>query len=168
MRTLTRWLAVVIVSFVAAGAVQARSVDKIIGSRVSLQSHNYPDYWVRHRNFLGEITPIDPASDLDRKDVTFVVRRGLSGVGISFESVNYPGYFLRHQNFRIKLHRREQSELYQKDASFRIRQGLAGSGTSFESVNYPGHYLRHCSAHLFIDSNYSPPPRIFPFVNTLG
>ncbi len=153
MKTLIGLVILVVGSLVAADAVHARSVQDIIGTKVSLQSDNYPDHWVRHRNYLGEITRIDPASELDHKDSTFVIRRGLSGRGISFESVNYPGFFLRHQGYRIKLHQRERTDLYEKDASFIVRRGLTGKRNSFESVNYPGHYLRHCSYHLFIDNN---------------
>ncbi len=36
---------------------------------ISLQSTNFPDRFVRHQNFLGELSQIQ--SDLDRKDATF-------------------------------------------------------------------------------------------------
>lgn len=122
------------------------------GATVSLRSTNYPKRYVRHRNYLGELTEV--SSKLDRKDSSFIIRPGLaSGDSISFESVNYPGYFLRHQNFKIKLHERKNEDLYRKDASFNVRAGVNGQGFSFESVNYPGHFLRHCSFKMFIDNN---------------
>jgi len=118
---------------------------------VSLQSYNYQDHYVRHRNFLGEITPI--SSQLDKDDSAFLMVRGLDGGNtVSFESKNYPGYYLRHQEFRIKLHRPDGSDLFRQDASFRKVSGLANSSwKSFESVNYPGHYIRHRNFHLYIE-----------------
>ncbi|MDD4964623.1 MAG: AbfB domain-containing protein [Gallionella sp.] len=122
-----------------------------IGDIVQLKSVNYTDRYVRHRNYMGELTPV--ASDGDKKDASFITRSGLAGMGVSFESVNFPGYFLRHQNFEIKLHQREESDLYKKDATFIDERGLAGKGRSFESVNFPGFYLRHCDFRMFIDNN---------------
>ena len=121
------------------------------GDIVQLKSVNYADRYVRHRNYMSELTPI--TSDGDKKDASFITRSGLAGTGVSFESVNFPGYFLRHQNFEIKLHQREESDLYKKDATFIDERGLAGKGRSFESVNFPGHYLRHCNFKMFIDNN---------------
>ncbi len=122
------------------------------GERVSLKSVISPDRYVRHRNYLGELTPI--SSELDRKDGTFMVRPGLAGGdSISFESVNFPGFYLRHQGYRIKLHKADGSDLFKKDASFNVRAGVSGEGRSFESVNYPSYYLRHCSFNMWIDNN---------------
>ena len=42
----------------------------------SIQSYNYPDYFIRHRNYLGEITTI--VSTLDKKDATFKLVPGLA------------------------------------------------------------------------------------------
>ena len=44
----------------------------------SFESVNYPNRFMRHAFFLGELTPI--SSDVDRKDATFVLRPGLSGL----------------------------------------------------------------------------------------
>ena len=135
-----------------AALAQPAAAEKLEpGQIISLRSVNYTDRYVRHRNFLGELTPV--AKDLDRKDSTFIVRKGLVKGGISLESINYPGRYLRHQGFQIKLHKPDGSPLFRKDATFAVRSGVAGSGVSFESVNYPGHYLRHCSFRMFIDNN---------------
>jgi hypothetical protein len=122
-----------------------------MGTTVSLRSINHPDRFVRHRSFLGELTPV--SSDQDQKDSRFIARPGLAGQGVSFESVNFPGYFLRHQNFQLKLQQREDSDGYKKDATFMERPGASGKGASFESVNFPGHYIRHCSFKIFLDNN---------------
>lgn len=118
---------------------------------VSIQSHNYPDHFLRHRDFLGELTTL--SSDLDRKDANFKIVPGLAdGSYISFESLNYPGYFLRHQGFQLKLHARETNQLYIEDASFKKVPGLADSSwTSFESYNYPKHYIRHRDFHVYLE-----------------
>ncbi len=118
---------------------------------VSLQSYNYPDHYIRHRNYLGEITTVKSQLDID--DSSFRIVRGLSGGDtISFESKNFPGYYLRHQKFRIKLHRPDGSDLFRSDASFRVVQGMAHpSWNSFESVNYPKYFLRHRNFHLYIE-----------------
>ena len=119
---------------------------------VSLQSINYRDRYIRHQNFLGELTVVK--SGLDKKDATFWIRPGLADPnGVSFESVNYPGYFLRHQGFRLKLHKRENNDLFKKDATFKWEPGLASpKGVSFQSVNFPKRYLRHKNFHLFLEN----------------
>ena len=68
---------------------------------VSLGLSNFPDRFIRHRNFLGELTPIQ--SDLDRNDTTFGSEDLQIGSAVSFRSVNFPTFVLRHQDFRIKL-----------------------------------------------------------------
>ncbi len=135
---------------------EAATVSPIVPPRmdsgfVALQSHNYQNHYIRHRSFLGEITPV--SSGLDVADSSFRMVPGLAGGNsVSFESRNYPGYYLRHQGFRIKLHRPDGSDLFRKDASFRVIPGLADpSWSSFESVNYPGYHLRHRNFHLYIE-----------------
>ena len=59
----------------------------------SIKAYNFPDYYIRHRGFLGEISRLD--STLDKKDATFRLVPGLADEErMSLESVNYPGYFL--------------------------------------------------------------------------
>ena len=114
------------------------------------ESYNYPGRYIRHRNYLGELTEV--RSDLDRKDASFRQVAGLAGRCSSFESVNFPGHYLRHQNYRIKLNRYENSDLFRKDATFCLQRGLANPAyTSFESFNYPGHYIRHKNFLLYIE-----------------
>jgi hypothetical protein len=125
------------------------------GTVVRLESLNYPGLFIRHRNFLGELTRI--ATDLDRKDASFRLVPGLANRSlVSFESVNYPGYYLRHQGFRIKLMRGPGDDLFRKDATFRRVPGLANrSMVSFESLNYPGYYIRHRNFHLYLERGNS-------------
>ena len=106
----------------------------------------------RHRNSLGELTPI--VSALDRADATFIARAGLGlEIAVSLESVNFPGHFLRHQDFRLKLHRNDGSDLFRNDATFMYNDGAAwegNRGVSLESVNFPGHFIRHFNFQLWL------------------
>jgi hypothetical protein len=127
----------------------------LLAQRVSIQSFNYPDHYVRHQNSQGIISRINWVSnDLDLNDGTFTVVRGLDPTCmgcISFESVNYPGHYLRHANYMIILNKNDGSELFNKDASFYRRNGLAAQNySSYESVNYPNHFIRHQNSQLRI------------------
>ncbi|QLE54941.1 AbfB domain-containing protein [Nostoc sp. TCL26-01] len=121
-----------------------------IRGNYSFSSYNFPDRYIRHRNYLGYIEPVN--DELGRKDATFRLRNGLANSKCtSFESINFPGHFLRHQDFRLKLARNDGSRLFQQDATFCQRAGVAGTGTSFESYNFPAHYIRHKNFELWID-----------------
>ncbi len=131
---------------------------------LSFHSVNFPGRYIRHRNALGEISPI--SNDLDRRDSTFVLRAALVGRGevetypvdaneiaVSLESVNFPGLFLRHQDFRIKLQQNDGSLLFRRDASFFHQDGGCPEGNcqvSFESVNLPGSFIRHSNFELWL------------------
>lgn len=126
----------------------------VVDERASFRSTNFPDLFIRHANYLGEISPI--GTPLDRADSTFVLRPGLNGntESVSFESVNFPGQYLRHNFFRLKLHANDGADLFRNDASFIERQGLAdGGAVSYESVNFPGHFIRHRDFHLWVERN---------------
>ncbi|GEM_PF-3066701 len=119
--------------------------DVAVGTLHSLQVVQGP-YYVRHRSFRGEVTPVGSA--LDRQDATFRIVPGLADPNwISFESLNYPGYYLRHQNFVFHLHQASDDQLFKEDATFRIIPGLASTDlVTFESYNCPGHYIYWTSA----------------------
>jgi hypothetical protein len=118
---------------------------------VSIQSLNYPDLYIRHKNYLGYIENTN--DDLSKKDASYKMVPGLANSSCaSLESINFPGYFLRHQNMRIKLTRKENTTLLKKDATFCRKNGLFGQqGVSFESINIPGHFIRHKNTELWID-----------------
>ena len=131
---------------------------------VTFHSVNYPGRYVRHRNSLGEVSPI--SSDLDRRDATFMVRPALVGAGeietypadahevaVSLESLNYPGHYLRHQEYRLKLGEYDGSISFRRDASFFYQDGGCPEGNcqvSFESVNLVGHFIRHQNFELWL------------------
>lgn len=126
----------------------------------SFQSFNFQDRFIRHQKFLGELTPIQENSNLDRMDATFNLEwvdesRNL----VRFRSYNYPNSFLRHQDFRIKLHADNPADpLMQADSTFVIEPGLAYPyGWEFVSFrctnpNLSNWYIRHANFHLYISS----------------
>lgn len=130
----------------------------------SLKSFNFQDRYIRHRNFLGELTPI--VSDLDKKDATFSISNDATpGTFAVIRSNNFPGRVLRHQDFRMKLHEYNpglaspnpppetpEQKLLREDSTFKVVRGLAdSSGVSFESVNHPGRFIRHRDFHLYLE-----------------
>ncbi|BFM38210.1 AbfB domain-containing protein [Synechocystis sp. LKSZ1] len=134
-----------IASFFESKEVQAQ------GSYVRYQSVNYPERYIRHRNYLGYIEPIK--TDLDKLDSSFRIITGLANPNcISLESKNFPNHFLRHRNYRVILSANDNSNLFKQDATFCPKNGLSSKGgISFESNNYPGHYIRHRNFELWLD-----------------
>lgn len=136
---------------------------------MSVQAFNFPDHYLRHRNFVGELTRA--VNDLDRADATFFTVNGASapgvGQGVQFRALNWPRFYLRHQESLVKLHEEPMfgidpnrpptyqtpdNELFWADVTFRVVPGLADpTWVSFESVNYPGRFLRHSNYKLRLD-----------------
>jgi Alpha-L-arabinofuranosidase B (ABFB) domain len=125
----------------------------------SYRSLNFPDRYIRHRNFLAFIDPIGAHDGVGRQDGTFEVISGLAGLidpqlagrCSSFRSVNFPHHFLRHQDFRLKLAEQSDDELFRRDASFIVVPGLfSNQGVSFEAVNFRRHFIRHSNFELFL------------------
>ena len=131
----------------SSSSVYAQSISEF----TSFRSSNFPNHYIRHKNFLGYIEPI--SDDLGRKDASYKLIPGLANSKCSsFESVNFPGHFLRHENFRLKLARRINQRLFREDATFCVVPGLFdNNASSFESLNFPGHYIRHKNFELWID-----------------
>ncbi len=136
---------------------------------ISLQSTNFPDRFIRHQNFLGELSQIQ--TELDRQDATFFIPDGAGeGSLVMLRSTNFPLHVFRHQDFRLKLHefnpplspppemggpRPETPEerLLREDASFIVVRGLADSAAvSFRSFNFPDRFIRHRDFHLFVEA----------------
>jgi hypothetical protein len=131
----------------------------------SLMSLNVKNMFVRHQNFLGELTPI--VSDLDKADATFSSINDFSvGTVAQIRPSNFPLKCLRHQDFRIILSdfnppifgpnsrpETPEEKLLREDCTFTVRQGLVDpfAGVSFESVNFPGRFIRHRDFHLFLE-----------------
>nr|BFE50617.1 hypothetical protein GCM10017745_40440 [Saccharothrix mutabilis subsp. capreolus] len=97
---------------------QFRVVPGLSGSgTVSLESANFPGYYLRHRNHEVWVERDDGGAGF-RADASFLRRAGLaSGAGVSFESVNFPGYYLRHFDYQMVL-RTAPDALGRADATF--------------------------------------------------
>ena len=111
---------------------------------VSLKSFNYPNNFMRHRNY--ELWKEKGVWELFQKDASFFVRSALNGKKgfISLESVNYPGHFIRHSNWLLSI-AQGCDDLFYNDASFQLILSKIGhpNYVSLESSNYPGHFIRH-------------------------
>jgi hypothetical protein len=122
---------------------------------LELRSFNFRDRFIRHRNFLGELTRKEGPAD----DFLFaLVPRGEQRL-VALRSKNFPKLFLRHRDFRVRLEGPSgpNDSLFAKDSAFFVRPGLAdANGVSFESVNFRGRYLRHRDFHLFVEPEDSP------------
>lgn len=124
------------------------------GQKHSMQSFNFPQFFMRHRNFEGFISRA--ATTTEKLDTTFKLVKGLADPDdVSFESINFPGLYFRHRGFRIKLERDDGSRLFREDATFKKMKGYAKptdeSFVSFRSYNFPSHFIRHRNSQLWID-----------------
>jgi hypothetical protein len=129
----------------------ADNLSNYIGQNVSLESLNFPGRYIRHRNFLAFLEPVQ--STLDKLDSSFYARPGLANTNcVSLESVNHPNYYLRHSNFRVRLDSSDGSQLFRKDATFCSSPGLASSdGVSLVPSNFGGYFVRHRNFEIWID-----------------
>lgn len=118
---------------------------------VALRSYNYPDFYIRHRFFVAELTQYTNQLDLD---AIFEMVPGLADPNqISFKSVNYPDYYLRHHNFQLKLHPRSDDQLFAQDATFIRKPGKANTSlASFESYNYRTYFIRHKNWQVYLET----------------
>jgi hypothetical protein len=130
----------------------------------NFESINHPGFFIRHRNFLGELTQLNEGPI---EDFAFFleIRSPFNNDVVSFSSVNFLGKYLRHSNFRISLDdiplqpNVNHATLFQflLDSAFFMVQGLADpNGVSFQSFNFTDRYLRHRDFHLFVEPKDSP------------
>ncbi|GAB3233456.1 hypothetical protein GCM10027447_29890 [Glycomyces halotolerans] len=83
---------------------QFRIVSGLAGSgTVSLESANYPGYYLRHKNYECWVEQDDGSSLFDA-DASFHRRAGLADSSAeSFESYNFSGRYIRHSGGRLDL-----------------------------------------------------------------
>jgi hypothetical protein len=137
-----------------------RAVLRTGMSVFEFQSVNFPDHFIRHRDFLGELTrePVGETADFSFQ----LVERGHDQHGrrlVSLRSVNFPDRYLRHRDFRIRLEgpNGPADQLFRADSTFFFEKGLADpGGVSFRSTNFPDRYLRHRDFHLWLEPRDSP------------
>ncbi|MDX8036646.1 family 43 glycosylhydrolase [Lentzea sp. BCCO 10_0856] len=83
---------------------QFKLVTGLTGSgTVSLESTNFPGYFLRHRNLELWVERNDGGTQF-RDDASFSQRPGLAAsAAVSFESINRPGSYVRHSNGLLNL-----------------------------------------------------------------
>jgi len=117
---------------------------------VEFRAINQPDHFIRHRNFLGELTRKNgPLQDFQFT----VVPRGQQGL-VSLRSKNFNKLFLRHRDFRIRLEGPSgpNDQLFARDSAFFLEPGLADpNGISLRSFNFRDRFVRHRDFHLFLE-----------------
>lgn len=119
----------------------------------SFRSLNFPDRFIRHKNFLLELDPI--VSVLEMRDASFRAIPGFRGWGrdiLSFQSANFHDRFLRHQNFRLRLDQNSHDSLFWDDSTFIVVPGNADSSMwSFRSWNFRNKFWRHRNFQLVLE-----------------
>lgn len=73
------------------------------GGTVSLESTNFPGYYLRHRGYALYVERSD-GSSLFGGDASFYRQSGLAAsTGVSLESQNFPGRYVRHRDGLLYL-----------------------------------------------------------------
>ncbi len=97
------------------------------GHGVSLESRNFPGYYLRHAYGRLKLSPLSTDA-LFRKDATFYPRNGLAKDGgrlRSLEACNFLGHYVRHRNGELWLDRFSDTDLFRRDATFSFDAPLA-------------------------------------------
>ncbi|MFY1675321.1 AbfB domain-containing protein [Plantactinospora sp. WMMB334] len=89
---------------------------------VSLESVNYPGYYLRHQNFRIYLHRRD-GSALFAADATFCAIPGLAGRGVSLRSRNYPSRYLSHSGSELSI-RTPEGAAGRAAATFTVRSPL--------------------------------------------
>jgi Alpha-L-arabinofuranosidase B (ABFB) domain len=125
-----------------------------------IQSNNFEDRYIRHRNFLAEldqhIVGQEADYEWDVKDIPGHAHR------IRFRPPQHDPpaqpdlsrYALRHKNLRLVLEKPNgpNDEQWKRDSKFIRVKGLAGSGWSYQASNlFPAHFIRHRDFHLYVE-----------------
>jgi hypothetical protein len=122
-------------------------------------SFNFPNFYIRHQNFQGELQKFDAGGP--KEDFVFDEEyhdKDTDGVSlVRFRSTNYERYYLRNKDFRIYLEHDDGTDLFRQDSTFRRWAGLAADPEqgwrSYEASNsnLRGHFIRHRDFHIFMD-----------------
>lgn len=121
----------------------------------SFRSVNFPDRYLRHKNFELWLDERD-GSELFDDDTTFALF-SFNGA-INFRSLNFPDHAMRHKDFvYFNDPAPPGNEGPSDDFELVMRPGnFPGQGLSFESTNFPGKFLRHqgfrCHLHDYEDN----------------
>jgi GH43 family beta-xylosidase len=90
------------------------------GATVSLESTNFPGYFLRHRNFEVWVERNDGSAAF-RGDASFTRRAGLAdAAGISLESTNFPGRYVRQSAALLYVQTIDDTAAARADATFHL------------------------------------------------
>lgn len=109
--------------------------------QVALRSVNFPDRFLRHRDFRIHLEgPAGPGDSIWMLDSTFSFEQGQADrTGVSFRSVNFPDRYLRHRDFHLVLEPQSGpgDELFRRDATFRRKPAMVNidDGTALNPVD---------------------------------
>ena len=128
------------------------------GGAVSLESKNYPGYFLRHANFVMGIAPNDGTA-LFSGDATFLPvnpnKAMNAGNTVNLEPSTQPGYRVLHANFLgyIGAVNATSAPAVQNQTAWQVRPGLGNPAClSLESSDWPGHYLRHQNLRVVMNA----------------
>ena len=117
---------------------QWKMVPGLAGQGVSFQSIEYPNRYLRHRNYRVWLD-VEENNQLFKEDATFFIREGLSDANmVSFEAYNFPSRFMRHRGFWMYVEE-IQSDLDKRDATFYKNDAAIKSGNTISEklIIYP-------------------------------
>ena len=141
-------------AFVVILSVRAKTArQELLGRTLWFRSYNFPQYFIRHKNFL---VSIERRVHKQRflLDSLWRIVPGLCGKGISFQAYTNSNYYLRHRNFLVRLDKYKNTNGFKNDACFYAHHGLANRKYySFEAVNPAGYVLRHQGFRMKISRN---------------
>jgi hypothetical protein len=85
---------------------------------VSLESYNYPGYFLRHQDYRLKLNKIY-MEQLFKEDATFkIVPELADSSAFSFESYNYPNRYIRHKDGHLWVMEDDNSQLFKEDATY--------------------------------------------------
>ena len=122
------------------------------------QSVNFPGFFIRHHNFLGELSR--EVVGMEKEFAFKLVDRGRDAKGrrlVTLRSVFPEHHSLRHRDLRLRLEKSSgpADQLFRQDSTFFLEPGLAApddhNAVSFRSFNLQDHYIRHRNFHLFVE-----------------
>jgi Alpha-L-arabinofuranosidase B (ABFB) domain len=93
---------------------------------VSLESVNFPGWYLRHWGFRLKLEQNDNSQQF-ANDASFFPVAPLTGFGfsVSFEATNFPGRFIRRdRDFHLVVDPFENNDLFRQDATFFVVPGL--------------------------------------------
>lgn len=145
----------------AAGSVVEMGIDGCPGTVptwYSLQCLNFPNYYIRHFNYVTRIDKIEDIYADMPADANFKIVNAFDascGDCVSFESKNFPNYFLvvdGGNGSQVRIVSNGSVSNFAQKATFRMHSGFASaSGVSLESWFAPGNFINHSNFSIYIN-----------------